>query len=63
MYRVIPKDMTRGYDVYCEMTADSAWLVGQISLATSTTFTCIGRPSATGYVYNGLFTNVVNKTF
>ena len=35
--------MTRGYDVYCEMTADSAWLVGQISLATSTTINYLYR--------------------
>ena len=43
VYRVIPKDMTRGYDVYCEMTADSAWLVRQIPLATSTTINYLYR--------------------
>ena len=28
VYNVIPKVMTRGFDVYCEMTTEGGWLVG-----------------------------------
>ena len=28
VYRVIPNGMTRGCDVYCEMTTEGGWLVG-----------------------------------
>ena len=40
MYRVIPKGMTRGFNVYCEMTTEGGWLVGKTSLATITTINC-----------------------
>ena len=55
VYRVIPKDMTIGFDVYCEMTTDDAWLVGQISSATIINY-LYWPPIYPGFVCNRLLT-------